>query len=307
MKGMGIIMNGTVFNIQKFSINDGPGIRTTVFIKGCPLRCAWCHNPESNNTLPEIMYDERKCTSCARCAEACPYGCHTFENGKHIFNRENCILCGKCVNACYAEALEMAGKTMSAEEVIEEVMKDKSFYETSGGGITLSGGEPMMHFHFTNEVLSLAKERGLHTAIETCGFAPEHKYREVAKVTDLFLYDWKVTNSELHEEYTGVSNDLILSNLKMLNDIGAKIILRCPIIPTINDTDEHFKGIADIANSLENVIEINIEPYHPLGESKNEKLGRESVISGIKMPENETVEEWIHKLSKLTDTPVKKG
>ena len=165
----------------------------------------------------------------------------------------------------------------------------------------------MMHFHFTNEVLSLAKERGLHTALETCGFAPEHTYREIARVTDLFLYDWKVTNSELHEEYTGVSNDLILSNLKMLNDIGAKIILRCPIIPTINDTDEHFKGIADIANSLENVIEINIEPYHPLGESKNEKLGRESVISGIKMPENETVEEWIHKLSKLTDTPVKKG
>lgn len=300
-------MTGTVFNIQKFCINDGPGIRTTVFVKGCPLNCAWCHNPESKNSEPELLYDKNKCTMCGKCADVCPNNCHSFENGEHTIDREKCIRCGKCAEFCYFQALEMAGNVMDSDEVLKEVLKDKAFYETSGGGLTVSGGEPMLHFDFTYELLKKAKEEGLHTAMETCGFAPEEKYIKIAEVTDLFLFDFKLWDADLHKKYIGADNSLILKNLEMLNEIGASIILRCPIIPTINDNSEHFKAIADTANRLKNVLEINIEPYHPLGENKNQKLGKESILPEIKMPENETVENWIKAIQEMTETPVKKG
>ena len=296
----------TVFNIQKFSINDGPGIRTTVFLKGCPLSCIWCHNPESNKPFPELMYDAKKCSLCGKCMDVCPNGCHSFKDSVHIFNRENCINCGKCAESCYFEALEMAGSVMNQEDVLNEVLKDKAFYETSGGGITLSGGEPMMQFDFSYELLKEAKKEGLHTCIETCGFSSPENFRKIAEYVDIFLFDYKETDPKLHKKFTGVENTLILSNLKMLDEMGAKTILRCPIIPTLNDREEHFEGIAKTANSLKNILEINIEPYHPLGMNKCLMLGTTYKLKDLTFPENETVEKWIKAISEKTSILVKK-
>lgn len=300
-------MKGTIFNIQKFSVNDGPGIRTTVFMKGCPLRCLWCHNPESNSAKQELFYDPRKCISCGACAAVCEKGCHIFDENGHTYSRIECVRCGKCVSACMPGALEAVGNEKTVEEVMADVMKDEVFYENSGGGITLSGGEPMMQFDFTYELLKAAKEKGLHTCIETCGYAKEEQYRKIAELVDIFLFDYKETDPERHKEYTGADNRLILNNLKMLDDMGCNIILRCPIIPTLNDRDEHFSGIADMANSLKNILEINIEPYHPLGSGKSEMLGKEYLLKELTFPEEETVSEWIDKIAEKTKVTVKRG
>ncbi len=298
---------GTIFNIQKFSVNDGPGIRTTVFIKGCPLNCLWCHNPESKSSKAEMMFSGKKCIGCGGCIAACPNSCHIIDNKNHIFGRTNCRICGKCAEACPTEALEVAGYEKSASEVIAEVLKDKVFYENSGGGMTLSGGEPMYQFEFTYQLLAAAKENGLHICMETCGFAKEENLKKVAELVDIFLFDYKETDPEKHKEFTGVSNELILSNLKMLDEMGAKTILRCPIIPSLNDREDHFDGIAAVANSLENIIEINIEPYHPLGKGKAEMLDKEYLLGDLGFPEEETVAKWIEYISSKTKVPVKKA
>lgn len=297
---------GTIFNIQKFSINDGPGIRTTVFMKGCPLNCLWCHNPESKSRKAEIFFDARKCVGCRSC-EVCPYGCHVFTDTEHIFNREKCIACGKCAAECYTDALELVGTEKSVEEIIAEVMKDEAFYENSGGGMTLSGGEPMFQFDFTYELLKRAKENGLHTCIETCGFAKWEQYEKIADLVDIFLFDYKETDPGKHKEFTGVTNELILENLKKLDEKGCKTVLRCPIIPGLNDTDEHFTGIAKTANSLRNVLEINVEPYHPLGKGKSEMLGKEYFSDDLSFADDNAVKEWIEKISSQTEITVKKA
>lgn len=297
---------GTIFNIQKFSINDGPGIRTTVFMKGCPLNCLWCHNPESKSRKTEIFFDARKCVGCRSC-EVCPYGCHVFTDTEHIFNREKCIACGKCAAECYTDALELVGTEKSVEEIIAEVMKDEAFYENSGGGMTLSGGEPMFQFDFTYELLKRAKENGLHTCIETCGFAKWEQYEKIADLVDIFLFDYKETDPGKHKEFTGVTNELILENLKKLDEKGCKTVLRCPIIPGLNDTDEHFTGIAKTANSLRNVLEINVEPYHPLGKGKSEMLGKEYFSDDLSFADDNAVKEWIEKISSQTEITVKKA
>ncbi len=299
-------MKGIVFNIQKFSVNDGPGIRTTVFMKGCPLSCIWCHNPESKKLNAELMYSEDKCVMCRKCAHVCPKDVHVFANGKHILARENCIGCGKCEEECLYEAIEIAGKEKSVDEVIDEVLKDKIFYETSNGGITLSGGEPLLQYDFSLELLKRAKTEGIHTAIETCGYASEEKLIEIASFVDLFLFDYKITDAQQHKKYTGVSNEKIISNLKLLNSLGKQIILRCPIIPGINDTDEHFSAIANLANELNSVLEVNIEPYHPLGKSKAEKLGKEYELSGLDFTTDEQTQKWIKDVASKTNKPVKK-
>lgn len=297
----------TIFNIQKFCINDGPGIRTTVFLKGCPLNCIWCHNPESKKSTPQLFYNKDKCIGCGRCVNVCPKGCHTISSDGHLFDRTNCIVCGACAKECVTEALEKAGETKSVDEIIAEVMKDEIFYQNSGGGMTLSGGEPMFQFEFAYELLKAAKEKGLHTCMETCGFASWEQFEKIAPLVDLFLYDYKETDPQKHKEFTGVTNERILENLFSLDRMGSKTILRCPIIPTLNDREDHFKGIAETANKLNNIIEINIEPYHPMGSGKSVMLGGDNPLEGLTFPENETVEQWIRTIQEMTDVLVKKA
>jgi len=298
-------MKGTIFNIQRFCVNDGPGIRTTVFLKGCPLNCAWCHNPESKIKRPQIMFDASKCVCCGRCASICKN--HFITDTTHKYLRENCTACGNCTEQCLYSALESAGYETNCEKVLETVMRDNVFYKNSGGGVTLSGGEPMAQPEFTLAFVKTAKEHGLHVCMETCGHAPAERFAEIAPYVDIFLFDYKLTDSSEHKKYTGVTNELILSNLFMLDALGAKIILRCPIIPTVNDCSEHFLGIAETANKLKNIIEINIEPYHPLGRSKSEKLGKDYPLAELDFPANEEVEGWIKEISAHTKVTVKKA
>jgi len=296
-----------VFNIQKFSINDGPGIRTTVFLKGCMLRCLWCHNPESNHPGPQLMFHPAKCIGCGSCLSSCPNGLHTMgDGGEHLIDRAHCVGCGICADHCIG-ALEIAGKEMTTEEILEEVMKDKPFYDNSGGGMTVSGGEPLMHPAFTLSLLKGAKELGLHTCIETCGYASWEHIRALIPYVDIFLWDVKETDSSLHKQYTGVENHLILDNLRNLDKEGASIVLRCPIIPGYNDREDHLKAIGLLAEELEHVVRVDVEPYHPLGKSKSESLGKTYALSDLTFPEESTVSSWIACIASVTQKPVKKA
>jgi pyruvate formate lyase activating enzyme len=295
---------GFVFDIQRFSIHDGPGIRTTVFLKGCPLSCLWCHNPESQDPKPEIFFTASKCIGCLFCARMCERGGHRFADGKHVFDRSGCIRCGSCTRECYPQALEVAGKEMTAEEVIAEVKKDLAFYERSGGGMTLSGGEPLMQFEFTKAILEAAKAAGLHTCLETCGYATPERVMAVRPLTDLFLYDIKETDSVRHREYTGVSNDRILANLSALSAAGAKIVLRCAVVPGLNDRPDHFAAVAKLAEALAGVQAIDVLPYHPLGTSKSLRLDKASRLAGLPTPSDETVGGWVAVIQRNTAKPV---
>jgi len=296
-----------VFDIQKFSIHDGPGIRTTVFLKGCPLRCVWCHNPESWRPEPELLFTAAKCTGCRRCAEVCPTGVHAFTaDGRHELDRAACVRCGKCVELCPAEALELCGRSLTVEEVMAEVRKDRVFYENSGGGMTLSGGEPMMRPEFTFALLNAAKKEGIHTALESCGFAPREEFERILPVTDLFLFDIKTMDEAKHLRLTGRDNRLILSNLEFLNGAGAKIVLRCPLIPGLNDTPSELAKIGELAERLSGVTGIDVEPYHPLGVSKAERLGQSPAYSA-EFASKEFAETCIAELRRHTAKPGKKN
>lgn len=298
--------NAVIFDIQRFSVNDGPGIRTTVFLKGCPLRCLWCHNPESHSPNAEIMLNANKCIGCGDCVAACKQGLHSFDGQSHLIDRAGCTLCTACVSAC-AGAITVVGKRMSAYEVMSTVLRDRSFYDNSGGGLTLSGGEPLMHSEFALALLRAAREEGISTAIETSGFAKIETIEAVAPYVDLFLFDFKECNSQRHFSYTGVGNERILENLRRLDALGARIVLRCPIIPGYNDRAEHFYAIASLAEELSSVMWVEIMPYHPLGISKSESLGREYPVKLDSSPKPEVVAEWINAISAHTDKPVKKG
>ncbi len=264
---------GRIFNLQRFSTSDGPGIRTVIFFKGCPLNCSWCHNPESKSSKAQILFKNELCIGCGKCIEVCSLKGHTLEKGKHIFLREECKGCGECANNCCTKALELCGEEKTAEEIINIALRDQPFYKEAGGGITLSGGEPLMQYEFCLELLRLAKENNLHTAIETSGYSLKD-ITALNEFTDLWLYDIKVLNEQDHIKYIGASNKVILENLYKLNSMGANIILRCPVIPHINMNPAHFEKLSRLANSLANLTEIHLEPYHPLGISKAQLLGK---------------------------------
>ena len=293
---------GTVFDLSRYCLQDGPGIRTTVFLKGCPLRCTWCHNPESQSARPEILFSTSQCVNCGACVAACPKGCHTIE-GTHVFDRAKCVGCGACAAVCPTEALRLAGRTRTAAEVIREVLKDKVFYNTSGGGMTVSGGEPTVQLDFLEALLVLARRKGLHTAIETCGYAPTRVFERIAPLVDLFLFDYKESAPERHLRFTGVKQDLILENLAYLDRIGKEIILRIPLIPSFNATEEHLYGIAETAKRYRSVRKIEVLPYHPLGVSKEDELGFEKKAE-INVPDKALLDRFIDGLRASVDVPV---
>jgi len=280
-----------IFNIQRFSIHDGPGIRTTVFFKGCPLRCQWCHNPESIKPLPEIGYHESRCIKCHKCIEVCPTeALSTSQNGIMI-NREKCDGCGKCAEICYSGALELYGRHMKIEEVMAEVIRDLPFYKNSNGGLTASGGEPLAQANFVADFFARAREEGIHTALDTSGHAEWATLRKVLDYTDLVLYDVKTMNPERHKMLTGVSNDLILANLERICGEGIPVIVRIPLIPNYNivNVEKDSKEIADFLQSLKTVKRVDLLPFHRLGKSKYLMLGRNYIVD-IEPPDKEYVE-----------------
>lgn len=294
---------GKIFNIQRFSTSDGPGIRTVVFMKGCPLNCAWCHNPESKSSAAEIFYKSEHCIACGVCVDICSVNGHTLSDGIHLFDREKCIRCGKCAEVCYSNALEICGEERTAEEIMAIVLRDKPFYEQSGGGLTLSGGEPLMQYDFSLSLLKLAKKNHLHTAIETSGFSAKD-FAVLNDFVDLWLYDIKVFPEKEHIKHTGVSNKVIFDNLYRLNRIGAKTVLRCPVIPGINLNPEHFEAIADLANTLDHVIAIHLEPYHPLGLSKAKQLDKAQDYLNDRFLEPSSIEPFADILRAKTEKEV---
>ena len=268
-------LSGWVFNVQRFSVHDGPGIRTTIFIKGCPLRCLWCDNPESQRIEPQIVFWRERCIRCNACRAVCLRSAIvTDETERKQVLADRCDGCGRCLQECYAGALEQIGRPMTVEKVVALVEEDRLFYEQSGGGVTLSGGEPTSQPTFTRHVLQGCQERGIHTAIETCGYAPWQVWQALAPHLDLILYDLKQVDPARHKSCTGVSNELILDNLRQLARAGKTIILRRPVIPGYNDDSESIHTLARLAQELA-VQEINLLPYHRFGQGKYERLGQE--------------------------------
>ena len=293
-------MTGMVFDIQKFSIHDGPGIRTTVFLKGCPLRCRWCHNPESNTIRPQLSFMPERCIGCGFCFERCPNQAHRMLGDTHVLDRDKCVACGACTEKCYAEALEMIGREETVEEVLAEVLKDKPFYETSNGGMTVSGGEPLMQVEFTEELLRQAKEAGLHCAVETSGYGAFERIERLLPYVDLWLYDIKSIDEAQHRELTGVSNATILANARSLHDRSAQLLLRFPLVPGYNDSDADLVALAAFARELPGTLGVEIMPYHRLGEGKLERLGNDAAERAVAdAPEPARVNAWIDRLAEL--------
>ncbi|MBE6690504.1 MAG: glycyl-radical enzyme activating protein [Ruminococcaceae bacterium] len=274
-------MKATIFDIERNSYVDGPGIRTTVFFKGCNLRCAWCHNPESQSALPQMMFYKNKCTGCGKCKEKCP---------NHL---ESCELCGKCTIYCPHDAREICGKEYTVDEVMREILKDKVFYENSGGGVTFSGGECMLQIDFLEEILKACKQNGIHTAVDTAGNVPFECFERILPFTDLFLYDVKCFDSEKHKRYTGAANELILSNLEKLLKTGRSVWVRIPIIPSVNDDEKELQHIRAFLRSCKYPEKVELLPYHAMGEHKYAAIGKE--VKMFSVPS----EEKMSKLKKI--------
>ena len=267
------IVKATIFDIVRNSFVDGPGIRTTVFFKGCNLRCAWCHNPESQAAQPQMMFYKNKCTDCGKCKEKCP---------NHL---EQCGLCGKCTLYCPNDAREICGREYTVDEIMREVIKDVHFYENSGGGVTFSGGECMLRIDFLEEILKECKKNGIHTAVDTAGHVPFERFERIVPYTDLFLYDIKCYDSDKHKRYTGVGNELIMENIKKLLATDRSVWVRIPIIPTVNDSEEEMRNIKEFLVSCGYPEKVELLPYHVLGEHKYAATGRQ--VQPFSVPDNE--------------------
>ncbi len=270
-------MTGRVADIMRFATHDGPGIRTTVFLKGCVLACAWCHNPETIACGPELGYVAKKCLGCGECVPVCPQGAHQMVDGEHVFDRTRCVACGACAEVCLGNALTLYGREMTAEQVLATVIEDRVFYQSTGGGVTVSGGEPLLQADFCGELLGMAKHEGLHTAVDTCGMVPWEAFAEVLPVTDLFLYDIKHTDPVIHQRHTGSDNELILDNLCHLSECGTAIEIRIPLVPGVNDDDGCIDAAAALLSGLENIQAVKVLPLNPFVGSKYAALGKEGM------------------------------
>jgi len=278
-----ILSDLLIYNMQKFSVHDGPGVRTTVFLKGCPLTCLWCHNPESQNRNQTVFTNHKKCINCQMCKSVCV--------------NEDCILCGLCVDVCPADARQMIGDKIQIGDVFTEVMNDIIFYEQSGGGVTFSGGEPLLQSKRLKTLLERLKDKGVHTAIDTCGYVSVSAIDEVSEYVDLWLYDLKHSDNQKHIELTGVGNELILTNLLYLKNQKANIWVRFPLIPTYNDDVENIKGIAEILNEL-NMDKIYVLPYHNLAEDKHDRFNLDYKLAGLSEPTDELIQNVIKEFNK---------
>ncbi len=273
---------GLVFLIQRYSVQDGPGLRTTIFMKGCPLRCPWCQNPESLKPYPELMTHDTKCMLLGKCVEACPVGAITIDRKSRKIDRVKCDLCFQCVDACPTKALSKVGEYMTVAEVMAEIERDELFYHRSGGGVTVSGGEPLLQWQFVSRLLEACKQRHLHTALDTCGYAQWPVLEKVIEHVDLVLYDIKHMDPELHKKATGKSNQRILHNLRLIPR-RKKIWLRLPLIPGFNDTTENITGLSRLGREI-GVEKVSILPYHRLAEEKYRQLGMQRKMSTIRPP-----------------------
>ena len=297
--------SGLIFNIQRFSIHDGPGIRTTVFFKGCSLQCFWCHNPEGRHARPELQFFPERCISCRECLSNCPNNCHRVKDNYHLFIREHCQACGVCAESCYANALELTGRTMTVDQVMDEILRDRLFYETSKGGVTLSGGEPVLQSGFAFELLKACKDADLHTAIETCGNYDWNKLEKLLPFIDLIMMDIKHIDPVAHRTVCGDTNDRILANARRLVLTDKPIIFRTPIVPTVNDTSEEISSIVKFirnlvelrikcSNGKNKISEIQLEflPFHRLAGDKYRSLGMEYLAKDLNPPAKEKLWEF---------------
>jgi pyruvate formate lyase activating enzyme len=295
-----MITADVVFNIQRFSLHDGPGIRTTVFLKGCSMRCFWCHNPEGQHHQPELRYFPDRCLACGACVESCPNQAHEIHDGVHVFLRERCDLSAKCVETCTPQALQLEGRLMTVEQVMEEVLSDKPFYDASGGGVTLSGGEPTMSRDFALEILKECRRKQIHTAVETCGEVPWKSLEVLLPLTDLIMMDLKHISRVKHERATGQANDRILENAHQLALTDKPLVFRTPIVPTVNDTEEEIGNIASFVRGLIELrkttkkvgdkpadIRYELLAFHKLAADKYPSLGMEYKAAALTPPTKE--------------------
>lgn len=281
-------VNGYIFDIQRFSIHDGPGIRTTVFLKGCPLHCKWCCNPESISPDPVLFVNPELCVKCGLCVDVCPNRASFIGS----VNRNLCKGCGKCTKVCFAEAKSMKGKKVAVNDVIKEIIKDKSFYLRTNGGVTFSGGEPLVQIDFLEQLIISSKENGLNIAVDTCGYAPWERFEKISKDVDLFLYDIKSTNNDKHFKYTGVKCDRILRNFKRLSKITNNIIVRVPVIPNFNNDRQSLEDIIRFVEKTD-IMEIDFLPYHQLASNKYDFMDREYWNPGVEKIKKSEVESYL--------------
>ena len=290
-------MKHLITDIQRFSLNDGPGIRTTVFFKGCNMRCAWCHNPETLSMSQDLMFYPSKCIGCGKCFDTCPVHAHKLENGVHIIDREICAKCGKCADICYAEALMMSGKEMTVEQIMSEIRQDKAYYDGSNGGVTLSGGEVLCHTEFATEIARACRKEGFSVAIETNLSMPYDHISSLLNEVDIIMADLKLFDDGMHKKYTGLSNKNTIENIIKISDIP--MIIRTPLIDGVTATKENLRSIAKLLEGKENLIYYQLLNFNPLGASKYQSLDKANDFSLLRPYTNEQMKEFGEMLSDI--------